>query len=71
MSFAEFVGSHTIFTPGPEYIPLEEYTKPLTEEEIEKLNALHQAGKITETAKEEHHSDIGNPGELRPLYSLR
>ena len=37
ISFLEFVYVHTILGPDPEYIPEEEFTKPLTLAEIRSL----------------------------------
>jgi hypothetical protein len=61
ISFWEFVRAHTIFDPHPvTYVPEEEYTKPLTDDEIEKLLAVREAQRI-----------VGDTGQAQPAYRER
>jgi hypothetical protein len=52
LTFWSFAAHHTILTRDPvEYLPEELYTKPLTREELDKLNALFEAAEIVKGHK--------------------
>jgi hypothetical protein len=52
LNFYEFALAHTILMHQPiQYIPEEKYTKPLTRDELDKLNALFEAAEIVKGHK--------------------
>lgn len=52
LTFWSFALHHTILSRDPvEYIPQELYSKPLTKEELDKLNTLFEAEEIVKSHK--------------------
>ena len=56
LTFYQFVKSHTIWGSFPQYIPVETLSEELTGEELDMLNAVHEANNILKEAKTDDNS---------------